>query len=52
MNGPLPGGRYPASTDPEQGGGSHTVIDNGLPGLSGPTYKMRELGIKNLKDVK
>ena len=36
MNGPLPGGRYPASTDPEKGGGSHVVIDNGLPGLSGP----------------
>jgi virulence factor Mce-like protein len=52
MNGPLPGGRYPASTDPEKGGGSHVVFDNGLPGLSGPTYKAHELGIKSLKDVK
>ena len=53
MNGPLPGGRYPPSRDPAQGGGSHTVVDGGgLPGLSGPTYKMRELGIDNLKDVK
>jgi virulence factor Mce-like protein len=52
MNGPLPGGRYPPSSDPAKGGGSHVVFDNGLPGLSGPTYKMRELGIDNLKDVK
>jgi hypothetical protein len=44
------GGRYPPSTDPAQGGGSHTVL--GLPpALSGGTYKSRELGIDNLKDV-
>lgn len=43
-------GRYRPSTDPAQGGGSHVVL--GLPpALSGGTYKSRELGIDNLKDV-
>ena len=43
-------GRYPPSTDPAKGGGSHVVL--GLPpGLSGGTYKSRELGIDNLEDV-
>ncbi len=48
----VPGGRYPPSTDPTQGGGSHVVL--GLPEgrLSGPTYKGIELGIDNLEDVK
>jgi len=43
-------GRYRPSADPTQGGGSHVVM--GVPrGLSGGTYKARELGIDNLKDV-
>ena len=46
----VPGGRYPPSTDPAQGGGSHVVLAL-PPGHSGPTYKARELGIDNLKDV-
>jgi len=33
------------------GGGSHVVLDNDTPGLAGGTYKARELGIDNLKDV-
>ena len=42
--------RYPPSTDPAQGGGSHVVLS--VPGgLAGPTYKARELGIDNLEDV-
>ena len=51
MTGPfVPDGRYPPSTDPAQGGGSHVVLAL-PPGNSGPTYKARELGIDNLKDV-
>ena len=50
LTGPsVPDGRYPPSTDPAQGGGSHVVLS--VPGLSGGTYKSRELGIDNLKDV-
>ncbi len=47
----VPDGRYPPSTDPAQGGGSHVVLE--VPGkkLAGPTYKGIELGIDNLKDV-
>jgi virulence factor Mce-like protein len=45
------GGRYPPSDDPAKGGGSHVVVENNTPGLAGPTYKGRELGIKNLRDV-
>jgi hypothetical protein len=44
-------GRYPSSPDPQQGGGSHVVIDSNTPGLAGGTYKSRELGIDNLEDV-
>ncbi|HEY7598581.1 MAG TPA: hypothetical protein VH741_01545, partial [Candidatus Limnocylindrales bacterium] len=33
------------------GGGSHTVLDPNTPGLAGGTYKSRQLGIDNLKDV-
>jgi virulence factor Mce-like protein len=33
------------------GGGSHVVLDPDTPGLAGGTYKARELGIDNLKDV-
>ena len=36
----------------EFGSGTNGAItDNNLPGLSGGTYRMRELGIDNLKDV-
>ena len=50
LTGPsVPDGRYPPSTDPAQGGGSHVVLS--VPGLAGGTYKARELGIDNLKDV-
>jgi hypothetical protein len=45
-----PGGRYPPSTDPAKGGGSHVVLQL-PPGNSGPTYKGIELGIDNLEDV-
>ena len=31
--------------------GGHLVVDGDTPGLAGGTYKSRELGIKNLKDV-
>lgn len=33
------------------GGGSHVALDGDTPGLAGGTYKSRELGIDNLKDV-
>jgi virulence factor Mce-like protein len=33
------------------GGGSHVVLDSNTPGLAGGTYKSRQLGIDNLKDV-
>jgi virulence factor Mce-like protein len=33
------------------GGGSHVVVDPDTPGLAGGTYKSRQLGIDNLKDV-
>jgi virulence factor Mce-like protein len=33
------------------GGGSHTVLDPNTPGLAGGTFKSRQLGIDNLKDV-
>ncbi len=52
LHGPLPSqGRYPRSNDPTQGGGSHVVVQSDTPGLAGPTYKARELGIDNVKDV-
>ena len=36
----------------EFGSGTNgSITDNNLPGLSGGTYKTRELGIDNLKDV-
>ncbi len=48
VHGPLStGNRYPPSTDPTQGGGSHVVRDGNFPWLSGPTYH----GLKNLRDV-
>jgi hypothetical protein len=49
--------RYPPSDDVHptgvagEGGGSHVVLDPDTPGLAGPTYKARELGIRNLRDV-
>lgn len=46
----VPNGRYPPSDDESQGGGSHVVLS--VPGpRTGGTYKARELGIDNLKDV-
>ena len=33
------------------GGGTHVVLDGNTPGLAGGTYKSRQLGIDNLKDV-
>jgi len=48
MEGPLvTGGRYPASDNPAEGGGSHVVSDPNTPNLSGPTNK----GVPNLRDV-
>ncbi|MFL5896711.1 MAG: hypothetical protein ACJ76Z_16550, partial [Thermoleophilaceae bacterium] len=35
----------------EYGGGSHVVVANDIPGLVGPTYVARRLGINNLSDV-
>jgi virulence factor Mce-like protein len=43
--------RYPPSSDPAQGGGSHIVVDSPTPGLSGGTYATRKLGINSLKDL-
>lgn len=45
------GSRYPPSDNPAELGGSHVVLDTETPGLSGGTYKARELGIKSLEDV-
>jgi hypothetical protein len=49
VEGPIaPGGRY----GPNQDGGQHLVWGPyDLPGLTGGTYKSRELGIDNLEDV-
>jgi hypothetical protein len=33
------------------GGGSHVVVDGNTPGLAGGTFKSRQLGIDNVKDV-
>ena len=41
---PHSGGQYGSGTN-------GAITDNNLPGLSGGTYKSRELGIDNLKDV-
>ena len=45
--------RYPpdSSAGGFIGGGSHVVVDGDTPGLAGGTYKARQLGIDNLKDV-
>ena len=32
-------------------GGSHTLTRNDSPGLAGPTFVARRLGINNVKDV-
>ena len=49
----ITGGRYPPdnSAGGFLGGGSHVVVDGNTPGLMGGTYKSRQLGIDNLKDV-
>jgi phospholipid/cholesterol/gamma-HCH transport system substrate-binding protein len=57
LNGPLVvGGRYPASTDPARGGGSHVVGEPDTPGLAGPTWQKLDnhaagFNPKRLKDV-
>ncbi len=43
--------RYPPSTDPAQGGGSHIVVDANTPGNAGGTYVTRKLGLKSLGDL-
>jgi virulence factor Mce-like protein len=43
-------GRYPPSTDPKKGGGSHVVTDPDTPGNAGGTFKSRELGITSTRD--
>jgi len=57
-NGPLtlPGARYgkglvPGAVDPTGTGGNGAVALSNFPILTGGTYKSRELGIENLKDV-
>ena len=47
------GGRYPPddAAGGFTGGGSHVVVDPAMPGLAGGTYKARELGIDNVRDV-
>ena len=49
----VPDGRYPPSTDPAEGGGSHVVRSLSVPGAvrHGGTYKSRELGIDSVEDV-
>jgi virulence factor Mce-like protein len=47
-------GRYPPDSDADGtflGGGSHVVVDSDTPGLAGPTYKARDLGIDGLEDL-
>lgn len=52
LTGPLvPNGRYPSSTDPTKGGGSHVVWDADIGVRYGGTYKARELGIDGIGDV-
>jgi hypothetical protein len=54
IKGPLhTGSRYARGALPDgtPSGGNWTVNDNRLPGLQGGTYKSRQLGIRNLKDV-
>ena len=53
MNRLITGGRYPpdSSAGGFIGGGSHVVVDGNTPGLAGGTYKSRQLGIDNTKDV-
>jgi virulence factor Mce-like protein len=45
--------RYPPDTAAGgfEGGGSHVVLDPDTPGLTGGTYKARQLGIDNVRDV-
>ena len=53
MNRLITGGRYPpdSSAGGFIGGGSHVVVDGNTPGDAGGTYKARQLGIDNVKDV-
>ena len=48
----VPDGRYPPSTDPTQGGGSHVVMSTDFEGVRyGGLYKTRELGIDSIDDI-
>jgi virulence factor Mce-like protein len=53
MNRLITNGRWPPDNSAGGfiGGGSHVVVDGNTPGLAGGTYKARQLGIDNLKDV-
>jgi len=53
MNRLVTDGRYPPDTSAGgfRGGGSHVVVDPNTPGLLGGTYKARQLGIDDVKDV-
>jgi membrane-bound metal-dependent hydrolase YbcI (DUF457 family) len=53
MNRLITDGRYPpdSSAGGFVGGGSHVVVDANTPGNAGGTYKSRQLGIDNVKDV-
>jgi hypothetical protein len=48
---PLGNGESFADWENRAGGGSHTVYDSDVPGLLGPTYVAKRLGINGLKDV-
>jgi virulence factor Mce-like protein len=48
----VPGSVGPTTPNGVDSGGSWSVTDNDFPGLRGGTYKTRQLGINNLRDVK
>ena len=47
---PLPADRFREGNQ-DLGGGSHVVTKSDLPGLAGPTFQARRLGIRSLRDV-
>jgi virulence factor Mce-like protein len=51
LNRLVPAGRYPPSSNPASGGGSHVVVDPDSPGRAGGTYTTRRLGIDGVEDV-
>ena len=44
-------GPYGPSESLAEGGGNHVVVESNTPGLAGPTFRARELGIKSVGDV-